>query len=101
MCVNSQRVVLKIRGSEKQSARRLYEKCKNVEKNKDLNTTPKMTHLPSLKDARTRFRNVLESEIKSGNDVLNYKSIDHDFGTKSNQAAVCVKKLTDYQTKLQ
>ena len=60
-----------------------------------------MANLPSLKGVRTRYRNVLESEIKSGNDVLNYKSIDDDFETKLNQAAVCVKKLTDYQTKLE
>jgi len=56
-----------------------------------------MANLPSLKGVRTRYRNVLESEINSGNDVLNYKSIDDDFETKLNQAAVCVKKLTDYQ----
>ena len=57
-----------------------------------------MAYLPSLKGVRTRYRNVLESKIKSGNDVLNYKSIDDDFETKLNQAAVCVKKLTDYET---
>ena len=62
-----------------------------------------MANLPSLKGVRTRYRNVLESEIKSGNEVLNYKSIDYDFETKLNQAAVhvCVKKLTDYHTKLE
>jgi len=29
-----------------------------------------MANLPSLKGVRTRYRNVLESEIKSGNDEL-------------------------------
>ena len=60
-----------------------------------------MANLPSLKGVRMRYRNVLESEIKSGKDVLSYKSIDYDFETKLNQAAVCVNRLTDYQTKLE